>query len=71
MFRSLGRNLTNTVVTRAHVTFVETGPYRYARNPMYTGVLMIGLSLGLALGTWLLPALLGLVFAFMTLSNAD
>jgi protein-S-isoprenylcysteine O-methyltransferase Ste14 len=65
MFRSLGRNLTDTVVTRTNATFVESGPYYYVRNPMYTGVLMLGLSLGLALGTWLLPVLFGLIFAFM------
>ena len=65
MFRSLGLNLTDTVVTRAHATFVDSGPYRYVRNPMYTGVLMLGLGLGVALATWLLPVLLGVVFTFM------
>lgn len=55
MFISLGDNLTDTVVTREHAHFVESGPYRFVRNPMYTGVLMLGPGLGLALGTWLLP----------------
>jgi protein-S-isoprenylcysteine O-methyltransferase Ste14 len=55
MFHTLGRNLTDTVVTRKDAHFVEHGPYRFVRNPMYTGVLMVSLSLGLALGTWLLP----------------
>jgi protein-S-isoprenylcysteine O-methyltransferase Ste14 len=67
MFRSLGRNLTDTVVTRADSTLVDTGPYRYVRNPMYTGVLMLGLSLGLALNTWLLPLACSLVFTFMAI----
>ena len=30
MFVSLGRNLTNTVVTRRDAHFVESGPYRYS-----------------------------------------
>ena len=67
MFRSLGRNLTDTVVTRAGSNFVDTGPYRYIRNPMYTGVLMLGLSLGIALNTWLLPLTCSLVFTFMAI----
>src|SRR5689334_2590167 len=45
MFVSLGNNLTDTVVTRRAAYFVEHGPYRFVRNPMYTGILMFGLSL--------------------------
>ncbi len=55
MFISLGSNLTDTVVTREQAHFVENGPYRFVRNPMYTGILLLGPSLGFALGTWLLP----------------
>ena len=55
MFHALGKNLTDTVVTRRNSYFVDYGPYRFVRNPMYTGVLLLGLTLGLALGTWLIP----------------
>lgn len=34
-FRNLGRNLTDTVVTRKEHTLVMTGPYRYVRHPFY------------------------------------
>ena len=54
MFVSLGRNLTNTVVTRRNATFVTHGPYKYVRHPMYSGLLVGGLSLALVLGSWLL-----------------
>ena len=67
MFHTLGRNLTDTVVTRRNATFVDRGPYRFVRNPMYTGVLMVGLSLGLALGTWLVPVSAGLMFTLLAL----
>src|SRR3982751_2620825 len=48
MFHTLGRNLTDTVVTRRDAHFVYHGPYRFVRNPMYTGILMVGMSLGIA-----------------------
>src|SRR3954462_14987028 len=39
-FRSLGRNLTDTVVTRRLHTLVIHGPYRWVRHPFYcTGFL--------------------------------
>lgn len=65
MFISLGPNLTDTVETRRNAQFVDRGPYRYVRNPMYSGILMIGLSLGLALGTWLLPLAATVMFAIL------
>ena len=65
MFVSLGTNLTDTVVTRRNAYFVERGPYRYVRNPMYSGILMIGPSLGLALGSWLVPLAATVMFAVL------
>jgi protein-S-isoprenylcysteine O-methyltransferase Ste14 len=67
MFRSLDRNLTDTVVTRRNAEFIEHGPYRFVRNPMYLGVLVAGFSLGIALGTWLLPLEAGLIFTLFVL----
>ena len=34
-FHSLGRNITDTVVTRRGHTLVTSGPYRYIRHPFY------------------------------------
>jgi protein-S-isoprenylcysteine O-methyltransferase Ste14 len=67
MFRSLGGNLTDSVVVRRDAYFVNHGPYRFVRNPMYTGVLAAGLSLGLALGTWVTPIVTAMVFTLMAL----
>ena len=34
-FRSLGRNITDTVVTRHEHALITSGPYRYVRHPFY------------------------------------
>ncbi|HXJ41011.1 MAG TPA: isoprenylcysteine carboxylmethyltransferase family protein [Bryobacteraceae bacterium] len=67
MFHSLGRNLTDTVIVRHDAYFVSYGPYRFVRNPMYTGILMVGVTLGLAMGTWLLPLSTGIMFTLLAL----
>ena len=40
-FRTLGRNLTDTVVTRKEHTLVTTGPYRWVRHPFYSTAALI------------------------------
>ena len=55
-FRSLGKNLTDTVVTRQQHTLVERGPYRWIRHPLYSSAaLMIG-ALSLVAANWFLFA---------------
>jgi protein-S-isoprenylcysteine O-methyltransferase Ste14 len=44
---SLGRNLTDTVVTRQRHTLVVTGPYRWVRHPFYACAALIMLSTAL------------------------
>jgi protein-S-isoprenylcysteine O-methyltransferase Ste14 len=66
-FRSLGKNLTDTVVTRREHTLVTHGPYRWVRHPFYDVVFLWGLSLSLLTANWLM-ALLGFsAFTMMVL----
>ena len=46
-FRRLGKNLTDTVVTRREHTLVTNGPYRWVRHPFYVsgGLFAVGTSL--------------------------
>jgi protein-S-isoprenylcysteine O-methyltransferase Ste14 len=39
-FRTLGHNLTDTVVTRRNATLVTHGPYRWVRHPFYLAFAM-------------------------------
>ena len=46
-FRRLGKNLTDTVVTRRDHTLVTNGPYRWVRHPFYVsgGLFAVGTSI--------------------------
>ena len=55
-FRSLGKNLTDTVVTRREHTLVMKGPYRWVRHPFYDAVGLFVLGAALAAANWFLLA---------------
>ena len=65
MFRSLGRNLTDTVVTRKDAYLVTSGPYRLVRHPMYVGVFLLSVFLALVMSNWLVLILGMSVFGMM------
>jgi protein-S-isoprenylcysteine O-methyltransferase Ste14 len=50
--QSLGKNLTDTVVTRKAHTLVTTGPYRWVRHPFYLSVLLLALSCAMLAANW-------------------
>ena len=52
MFRTLGKNLTDTVVTRKQHTLVTNGPYRWVRHPLYTLAVLLGVANSLAAANW-------------------
>ena len=51
---SLGRNLTDTVVTRQEHTLVVRGPYRWVRHPFYCSVALLIVSTSLITANWFL-----------------
>ena len=63
-FHSLGKYLTDTVVTRREHTLVTHGPYRWVRHPFYVVVVLWGLAISLLTANWLL-ALLGIAAVTM------
>ena len=68
-FHSLGKNLTDTVVTRREHTLVTHGPYRWVRHPFYLVVFLWGFSLSLLTANWLL-ALLGVAAVTMLVTRS-
>ncbi len=53
-FRSLGRNLTDTVVTRQNHTLVLHGPYRWVRHPFYDAAALLMVAISLIAANWFL-----------------
>jgi len=67
--RSLGTNLTDTVVTRKVHTLVVDGPYRWVRHPFYdaAALLLLGLSIGSA--NWFMLATGAMVFTLLAVRS--
>jgi len=54
-FHSLGKNLTDTVVTRKDHTLVTSGPYRWVRHPFYLTLALMVIASSLATANWFIP----------------
>ena len=65
--RHLGRNLTDTVVTRREHTLVTHGPYRWVRNPFYDSAALLVLASSLVVANWFLLLTGGLAFVLLVL----
>lgn len=63
VFSSLGKNVTQTVVTRQEHSLVTSGPYRWVRHPLYSVGFLMFSALSLASGSWFigLSLLLGMI----------
>lgn len=66
-FRSLGSNLTDTVVTRQAHTMVAHGPYRWIRHPLYTTVGLLTVAIFLITANWFLLATGVAVFSLLVI----
>src|SRR5688572_4724482 len=64
---SLGKNLTDTVVTRSEATLVTNGPYRWVRHPFYVTVAILLASVTLVTANWLIGVSSVVVLALLAL----
>jgi protein-S-isoprenylcysteine O-methyltransferase Ste14 len=53
-FRCLGKNLTDTVVTRQKHALVIEGPYRWVRHPFYDSAALLAVGVSLTVTNWFL-----------------
>jgi protein-S-isoprenylcysteine O-methyltransferase Ste14 len=59
--RHLGRNWSAQVTVKEEHALIRTGPYQHLRHPIYTGILLAFLGMGIAIGEW--RGLVAFVFA--------
>jgi protein-S-isoprenylcysteine O-methyltransferase Ste14 len=64
---NLGKNLTDTVVTRKVHTLVTKGPYRWVRHPFYDAVGLSVLANSLAAANWFLLVTAALLMTMIVL----
>jgi protein-S-isoprenylcysteine O-methyltransferase Ste14 len=70
--RHLGRNWSASVVVKEDHALVRTGPYRYVRHPIYSGILVAFLGMVVTIGEWRgLVALLLAGVSFAVKSRAE
>jgi protein-S-isoprenylcysteine O-methyltransferase Ste14 len=62
---SLGKNLTDTVVTRVEATLVTQGPYRWVRHPFYVTTALLMASVTVLAANWLIGAASVLVLGLL------
>ena len=67
MLRSLGKNISETVLTKESHELVRTGPYRWLRHPLYSFALLMLGALSLVAANWLMAALTLAAVVFFSL----
>lgn len=65
VLRTLGRNVSETVLTKADHELVTGGPYRLVRHPLYATGLALFLALGLMATSWVVLLATGVAFVLI------
>ncbi len=67
----LGKNWGMPMSVKDHPELVTTGPYRYVRHPIYTGVILSAIGTALVVGDWwiCILALMCIYFIFSALQE--
>jgi protein-S-isoprenylcysteine O-methyltransferase Ste14 len=66
-FRNLGKNITDTVVTRKEHSLVTTGPYRWVRHPFYVSFALFVLATFLVSANWFILITLSVVLLLLVI----
>ena len=67
LFSNLGRNVSETVLTKADHELVTTGPYQWVRHPLYTTAGAMFIAIGLMAANWFILLFAGLIVVLVRL----
>ncbi len=62
VMRSIGRNVSETVLTKQDHQLVQHGPYQWIRHPIYTSGILLLSSAALMMSNWFVAGLTALMF---------
>jgi protein-S-isoprenylcysteine O-methyltransferase Ste14 len=65
LFRSLGKNVSETVLTKERHELVTHGPYRWIRHPLYTTASIGIFALGLVAANWFMLLMIILIMMML------
>lgn len=65
LFRSLGKNVSETVLTKERHELVTHGPYRWVRHPLYTTASLGIFALGLVAANWFMLLMILLIMMML------
>ena len=68
-FRTLGPNLTDTVVTRRSHSLVTRGPYRFVRHPFYDSGAVLVVATSMMMANWFVLLTGALVFLLLAVRS--
>jgi protein-S-isoprenylcysteine O-methyltransferase Ste14 len=66
---ALGKNLTDTVVTRQAATLVTRGPYRWVRHPFYVTLVLLVTSFTLIMSNWFIVVAGSVAFVLLAVRS--
>lgn len=67
VMRSLGKNISETVLTKRDHVLVRHGPYRWVRHPLYSVSTMLLVSLGILAANWFMIGMAVLIVTVIAL----
>lgn len=54
VFRSIGKNISETILIKQDHELITSGPYRWVRHPLYSGALLLLFSISLVFEDWII-----------------